>query len=120
MRYTVYVVSTHIDITYGRKTVHLRQLCKMNKIIPIISICVAALDAVIAVIGLVSVAVSTAVVQLALVAIPTAIVGAVVAVLSIGINALFLRDKLCRIAFFINVGATVVSLASVIIWLTAL
>lgn len=92
----------------------------MNKLIPIISICVAVINSIVSAIGLVTVSVATSVSQLALVAIPTAIIGAFLATVSCGVNAMFFKNKLCRIALFINIGAAVAAYTAIIIWLVAL
>ncbi|MCM1367779.1 MAG: hypothetical protein NC184_03095 [Roseburia sp.] len=92
----------------------------MKKIIPILSICIAALNAAVSAVGLLTVCVATAVPQLALVALPFAIAGAVSSLLSCGVNALFVRDRLCRIALFIDIGATVAAFTAITVWLAAL
>lgn len=92
----------------------------MKRIIPIICLICACLCTALSILGLVMVCVATAVSQLAIVAIPCAIVGAVVSILSIGIDALFFKDKLCRAALFINISAFVISVVSIIIWFAVL
>ena len=81
---------------------------------------VAALGLTVAAAGIVTVSISVRVSSLAIIAVPTAIIGAVVSGLSVAVTALFLRDKLCKIAFFINIGALSISVVSIIIWLAAL
>ncbi len=92
----------------------------MNKIIPIICLIVASLGAVIATVGIITIAVATRVSGVGVVAVPAAIIGAVLSGLSACVTAMFFRDRLCKIAFFINIAALVISAVSIIIWLTIL
>lgn len=92
----------------------------MNKIIPIISIIVAGLGIVIAAIGIITVCIATQTPGVALVAVPVAITGMVLSAVSTAFTLLFFRDKLCKIAFFINAAALTVSIVSIVIWLAAL
>ena len=92
----------------------------MNKIIPIICIIVAALGAVVVTMCIITVCIALQVPAVGIVAVPTAIAGGVLSALSTAVTALFFRDKLCRIAFFINATALVVSIISIVIWLAAL
>ena len=92
----------------------------MNKIIPIICIIVAALGAVIATMGIVTVCLALKVPGVAIVAVPAAIAGGMLSGISTAVTALFFRDKLCKIAFFINATALVISIVSVTIWIVAL
>ncbi len=80
----------------------------------------AAIDITLAAIGITAGSVSLTVNELALFAVPTAIAGGVFSSLSVGITALFLKSKLCKIAFFINVAAFIVSAVSIILWLALL
>ena len=92
----------------------------MNKIIPIICIIVAALGAVIATMGIITVCIALQVPSVALVAVPAAIAGGLLSGASTAITAILFRDKLCKIAFFINAVALIVSIVSVTIWIVAL
>lgn len=92
----------------------------MKKLIPILSIIIAAAALVIAGIGLVVVSVAVSAKSLGLIAVPFILVGAVVSAFSAAITAMFRRDILCRIAFFIDLGAFVLSVVSVILWQCAL
>ena len=71
-------------------------------------------------VGLVTIVLSMRVSALKLIAIPVAIIGTVISTLSVAVTALFLRDKLCKIAFFINLASLLVSIVSIIIWFVAL
>lgn len=92
----------------------------MKRLIPILSIIVAAAALVTAMIGLITVCISVTVAALGLFAVPVALVGAWVSAVSTVITAFFRRDKLCRIAFFIDLGALLISVVSITVWLTAL
>ena len=92
----------------------------MRKIIPVLSIVFSALCATVAVIGLIMCCAALGVPQFTLVAVPTAIVGTVAASLGAGLNILFRKSRLCRIALFICICALAVSAAAVVIWLVAL
>ena len=92
----------------------------MKKIIPILSLIISAVALVISVIGLIAISVAAGAKGLGVLAVPAILVGAVVSALSAAMTFMFRRDVLCRIAFFINVGAFVLSGISVIIWQCAL
>lgn len=92
----------------------------MNKLIPILSLIVSAVCAAIAVIGVILVSVAVSVAQLALLAVPVAITACVLSALSTVFSGMFLRDKLCRIAFVIDACALVVSIVSIVMWLAVL
>lgn len=92
----------------------------MNKIIPIISIIVSALCISAAATALALICVAVRVPQFKLVAVPTAIVGAVGSLLSVGFNVLFRKSRLCRIALYICLAATALSVSSIVVWLCAL
>ena len=92
----------------------------MKRIIPIICLICACICIAVSILGLTMISVATTVSQLAIVAIPCAIVGAVASLLSLGIDALFFKDKLCRIALFISIGALLLSAIAIIIWFAVL
>ncbi|MCH5162325.1 MAG: hypothetical protein J1G38_02410 [Clostridiales bacterium] len=94
----------------------------MSKIIPILSIIFAVLGVSVAAVGLTAVAVGakTGSAGIIAVAVPFAIVGAVMTGMSAALAFFFRRDRLCFIAFFINIGGVVLSIISIIIWLAAM
>lgn len=92
----------------------------MNKIIPILSLIFSALCALAAVLGIILCCVAVSVPQFKLVAVPTAIVGAVCSALGTGLNILFRKSKLCRIALYIDACALALSAAAIIVWLCAI
>lgn len=94
----------------------------MSKIIPVLSIIFAVLGVGIAAAGLIAVAIGakTGSAGIIAVAVPFAIIGVVMTGLSAVLAFFFRRDKLCFIAFFINVGGAVLSVVSLIIWLAVL
>ena len=94
----------------------------MSKLIPILSIIFAVLGLSVAAAGLTAVAIGakTGSAGVIAVAVPFAIVGAVMTGLSAVLAFFFRRDRLCFIAFFINIGGVALSVISVIIWLAAL
>ena len=92
----------------------------MRKIIPVLTIIVAAVTICIALIGIVTVSMAVKVTQVGLIAIPIAIVGGVLSAVSAPIDYLFKRDKLCLIAFYIQLCAFVISAVSITVWLAVL
>lgn len=91
----------------------------MNKIVPILSLIAAAAIVMISVLALITSYLSVAVPQMTVVAAPTTIIGITASALSVGLTAFFLRSKLCRIAFFIDVSALIISTAALILRLVA-
>ncbi len=91
----------------------------MKKIIPVLSLIISVAALSIAVIGLVTICVSVSARGLDVLAVPVILVGAVISSLSSVTCFMFRRDMLCRIAFFIGLGAFIVSAVSVIVWLSA-
>lgn len=91
----------------------------MNKIIPILSLIGAAIGIAIAAIGLTAlcIGVGANATGVIMIAVPVVIVGMVVTGLSAVMTFFFRRDKLCFIAFFINLGGVAISVVSIIIWL---
>ena len=92
----------------------------MKKLIPILSLCVAAVTICIALAGIVTMSIAAKVNQVGFVAVPVAIVGGVLAAIGAPIDYMFKRDKLCLIAFYIQLCAFIISAVSVAIWLIAL
>ncbi|MCH5166043.1 MAG: hypothetical protein J1G01_06545 [Clostridiales bacterium] len=92
----------------------------MKKIIPIIAFCCSMLIFSLSLTGLITVSIATKVEQVTFVAVPTVIFGSVLSMLSVGFVYILRNDKLCRIAFFIDVAAFCISIVSVFIWLCLL
>ena len=92
----------------------------MNKIIPILCISVACMTAVLAVMALIAVCASITTNFAVLVSVPAAIISFVLSTVNTAFAFLFKKDILCRIAFFIDLAAFVLSVVSVIIWLAVL
>ncbi|MCH5351022.1 MAG: hypothetical protein J1F39_03530 [Clostridiales bacterium] len=92
----------------------------MNKIIPIISIIVSALCLTCSIIATILMSVAISARGLELIGIPTTIIAFVISLLSGAFNVIFFKSILCKIAFFINVTAFLLSAASIIIWLAVL
>lgn len=92
----------------------------MKKIIPVLSLCVAAVTICIALTGIVTMSIAVTVSQVGFVAVPIAIVGGVLSAISAPIDYIFKRDKLCLISFYVQVCAFSISAVSIIIWLVAL
>lgn len=91
----------------------------MKKIIPVISLCVAILTAAVSIIGVITISVAVSVKAIALIAIPVVIVGLVMSLLSVPINFIFKKDRLCFIAMTINSASLVLSIAATVVWLAA-
>lgn len=89
----------------------------VNKIVPVLCLISALVSAAAATLGLVTVGVTTAVSALAVVSVPTAIIGTVLSATAAAFGFLFRRDRLCRIALYISLGALGVSVVSIIIWI---
>lgn len=94
----------------------------MNKIIPVLSLIVAVLGAALAATGLAALAigVNSGALGVSALALPFVVIGTVVSGASAVITFFFKRDRLCFIAFFINIGGVALSLASIITWFAAL
>ena len=92
----------------------------MKKIIPVLSLCVAAVTICIALAGIVTMSIAVTVSQVGFVAVPIAIVGGAASAVSAPIDYMFKRDRLCLIAFYVQLCAFIISVVSIIIWLVAL
>ena len=92
----------------------------MSKIIPILSLIISACLTVLAASGLITVSLTIKISQLRIVSIPTAIVGLTLSTLCAPLAFLFKRDKLCGIAFGLDIASLVLSAVSVTIWIVAL
>ncbi len=94
----------------------------MNKIIPILSLCVAILGTAAALFCMIMFAMATSIhsVILTMVSLPAGIAAAVLTSVSAIITFFFRRDKLCRIAFIINLCGVLFSAVTLIIWLDLL
>lgn len=92
----------------------------MKKIIPFLSLIIAAIVLVISGMGLVAVCIAVNTRAVALLAIPTVITGTVLAALCTPLSYMFRRDILCRIAFFIDLAALVIGAAGIVVWLVAM
>ncbi|MBD5132771.1 MAG: hypothetical protein HDT28_09355 [Clostridiales bacterium] len=91
----------------------------MNKIVPIITICLAVGFAAISVCGLALISAAVTASEVKLVAVPTLIIGLTLAFIHTPISFFFKKDRLCFISFFIDLAALSVSLVSLTIWLAA-
>lgn len=92
----------------------------MKKIVPILALCYSILVFALSLAGIITISIATKVSQISIFAIPTVIFGAVISMISTAFIYILRNDKLCRIAFFINVAALVLSVASIFVWLCAL
>lgn len=92
----------------------------MNKIVPILSLCLAILTAVLSVVALIAVIASITADFAKLVSLPTAIVCFVASAVFGGFAFMFKKDILCRIAFFIDLGAFTLSVVALILWIVVM
>lgn len=92
----------------------------MKKIIPVLTLCVAAIVLTTSVIGIITVSITVSVRQLIMVSVPTAIIGLSLSALCAPLAFYFKRDILCFIAFWIDLAAFILSAISVTIWLAVL
>ena len=92
----------------------------MKKLIPILTVICAAITAIVATVGVITVSIATSVSGMTLVAVPVAIVAFVLSILGGALACLFRKDVLCKISLLIYLAAFIVSAIAVIIWLAVL
>ncbi|MDE7107067.1 MAG: hypothetical protein K2O39_01955 [Clostridiales bacterium] len=92
----------------------------MNKIVPIITLCLAVITAALNIIALICACVALYTPQVKLVSIPTAIVGLVAVAVLTPFALLFKKDILCKIALYIDLVSLAVAIAAVAIAFSAL
>ena len=92
----------------------------MKKIIPVISIILAVIIAALSVTALIAVCAAMKVDFARLAAVPTVILCFVFSAVNAVFAFLFKKDILCRIAFFIDIGAFALSTVSLCLWLFAI
>ena len=92
----------------------------VKKLIPIICIIVASISLATAVVGLILICAAISAEKLAVIAMPLVITGLVLSAMSVGVDGMFFKDKLCRIALFINLAALILSVASVAVWVSSI
>lgn len=92
----------------------------MNKIVPIITLCLAIVTAALNVIALICACVSLYATQVKLVSIPTAIVGLDSICILTPFAFLFKKDILCKISLYIDLVSLAVAITAVAIAFSAL
>lgn len=91
----------------------------MNKIVPIITLCLAVLAIILNVIAFVCVIIACSVSQIGLIAIPLAIIGMVAAGFLTPFAYIFRKDVLCKIAFFMDAASLALAVTAVIVGFSA-
>lgn len=92
----------------------------MNKIVPIITLCLAVAVALLNAVALMCAIISISAAPVQLIALPTAIVGLVLVTILTPLAFLFKKDILCKISFFIDLASLLLAIAAVAVGFSAI
>lgn len=92
----------------------------MNKIVPIITLCLAVAVILLNAVALMCAIISFWAAPLKLIAIPAAIVGLVIVTIQTPLAFLFKKDILCKISFFIDLVSLLIAISAVAVGFSAM